>query len=210
MQTILQALRDHELYCKPSKYVIGPSKTLYLGRLRTVETNSPDPAKLQAVADWPRPQTVSQVRSFLGFANYFRHFIQRYVDIARPLDEVTGKRSTFSWNQERESAFKDLKTALIQAPVLRLADVAKPLKVHTDANNGVIGSVLLQELNEGWHPLAYVSHKLNPAERNYTITEKETLAVVYALKCWRLYLFKHFDLYTDNRAVVHLTTLLTL
>ena len=204
MQTVLQALRDHELYCKPSKCVIGSSDVLYLGHLLTGETISPDPSKLQAVADWPRPQTVSQVRSFLGFANYFRRFIQHYAEIARPLDEVTGKRSTFSWNQERESAFKDLKTALIQAPVLRLADVAKPFKVHTDASDGVIGAVLLQELNEGWHPVAYVSRKLNPAERNYTITEKETLAVVYALKCWRLYLFKHFDLYTDNQAVVYL------
>ena len=122
---------------------------------------------------------MSKVRSFLGFANYFRRFIQHYAEIARPLDKVTGKRSTFSWNQERESAFRDLKTALIQAPVLRLNDVAKQFKVHADASNSVIRAVLLQELNEGWHPVACVSRKLKPAERNHTITEKETVAVVY-------------------------------
>ena len=108
LQTVLQALRDHELYCKPSKCAIGSSEVLYLGHLLTGETISSDPAKFQVVTDWPRPQTVSQVWSFLGFANYLRRFIQRYAEIARPLDEVTGKRSTFSWNQEKESAFEDL------------------------------------------------------------------------------------------------------
>ena len=76
--------------------------------------------------------------------------------------------------------------------------MAKPFKVHTDASDAVIGVVLLQELNEGWHPVAYVSRKLNPAERNYTITK---IGDPYALKCWRHFLSKHFDLYTDNQAV---------
>ena len=88
LQTVLQALRDHELYCKPLKCVIGSSEILYLGHLLTGETISPDPAKLQSVADWPRPQTVSPVPSLLGFANYFRRFIQHYAEKARLLDEV--------------------------------------------------------------------------------------------------------------------------
>ena len=200
LRTALQTQRD------PSKCGIGSSEVLYMGHLLSGKTISPNPTKLEAVADWPRPQTVSQVRSFLGIANYFRRFIQHYAKIASPLDEVTGKGTKFSWNQERQSAFEALKTALLQAPVLRLANVAKPFKVHTDASDFVIGAVLLQEFNGGWHPVAFVSRKLNPAERNYTITEKETLAVIYALKCWRLYLFKHFDLYKDNQAVTYLRT----
>ena len=203
LQTVLQALRDHELYCKPSKchWLFWCTVLGSLANWRDNLTWSCQASSRRWLA-----QTSDSVTSpqFSGFCELLSAFHSALCGDSQTLDEVTGKRSTFSWNPERESAFKDLKTAWIQAPVLQLADVAKPFKVHTDASDGVIGAVLLQELNEGWHPVAYVCRKLNPAERNYTITEKETLAVVYALKCWRLYLFKHFDLYTDNQAVVYL------
>ena len=130
--------------------MIGSSEVHYLCYLLTGETISPDPTKLQAVADWPRPQTVSQVRSFLGLAKVWR-FIQHYAEIARPLDKVTGKIPVFSWTGTKKGSQLS-KTALIQAPVLRLADVAKPFEVHTDASDAVIGVVRLQKLTGGWHP----------------------------------------------------------
>ena len=94
--------------------------------------------------------------------------------------------------------------ALLKAPVLQLGDISKPFRVYTDASYLAIGAVLLQEVNREWLPVAYASRKLTPAERNYTVTEKETLAVVFALGSWKLYLFKHFDVYTDNQAVLYL------
>ena len=103
--------------------------------------------------------------------------------------------------------FEELKTALLNAPVLRLANVDKEFRVVTDASDFVLGAVLLQQDDaQHWHPVAFASKKLSAAEKNYTAAERETLAVVYALKCWRIYLFRHFELYTDNMAVVHLRT----
>ena len=127
-----------------------------------------------------------------------------YANIAKPLDEITGKNARFQWNEERQAAFETLKMALLKAPVLQLADISKPFRVYTDASDLAIGAVLLQEVNREWLSVAYASRKLTPAERNYTVTEKETLAVVFALSSWKLYLFKHFDVYTDNQAVLYL------
>ena len=118
------------------------------------------------------------------------------------MDAITGKGARFSWNDERQKAFEDLKSALICAPVLLLGDVSKPFRVFTDASETHIAGALMQEMEDTWHPVAFVSRKLSSAKQNYTIVEKETLAVVFALQCWRLYLFKHFDLFTDNQDVV--------
>ena len=206
IRTILQVLRDHQLFCKPSKCVFCVTEVLYLGHAITGTSISPDPNKLKAVESWPTPQTVTQVRSFLGFTNYFRRFINHYADLARPLDKLTGKGTHFSWNDQRQVAFERLKKALLQAPVLQLADVSRPFRVHTDASDVSIAAVLMQSKDDEFHPVAYVSRKLTSAERNYTIAERESLAIVFALRCWRLYLFKHFDVFTDNQAVVYLQT----
>ena len=208
MQTILETLRKKELFCKPPKCVFGATEIPYLGHVLTGKTISPDPKKLEAVSDWPTPKSVTQVRSFLGFANYFRRFIDRFAELTAPLNEITGKNSRFSWNHQRQSAFEDIKSALLQAPVLLLADVSKPFEIYTDASDSSLAAVLMQKdcKGHGLLPVAYASRGLTPAEKNYTITERETLAVVFALTSWRLYLFKHFNVFTDNRAVVYLQT----
>ena len=206
VKLVLQALREHQLYCKLSKCLFGAVETLYLGHVVSGHTMAPDQEKLKAVRGWRVhvPESVSQVRKFLGFANsyYFRRFLSGYANIAKPLDEITGKNARFQWNNERQVAFESLKSALLTAPVLQLADVSKPFRVYTDASDFAIGAVLLQEVDQEWLPVAYASRKLTPAEMNYTITEKETLAVVFALGNWKLYLFKHFDVFTDNQAVL--------
>ena len=117
---------------------------------------------------------------------------------------MTGKNVQFSWNDGRQNSFDKLKTALLNPPVLKLADTSRPFEVYTDASDLAIGAVLMQSDDQGNHPIAYASRKLTAAEKNYTITERETLAVVFALKSWRLYLFKHFEIFTDNQAVVYL------
>ena len=204
VRKIFTALCEQQLYCKPSKCLFGATETLYLGHIITGSTIAPDPQKLEAVKEWPVPKSVSYVRSFLGFANFFRRFVPHHADIARHLHEVTGRNAHFSWNSERQRSFELLKEALLNPPVLQLANTSQPFQVHTDASDLAIGAVLLQEDEQGQHPMAYASRKLTAAERNYTITEWETLAVVYALSTWKLYLYKHFDVFTDNQAVVYL------
>ena len=123
--------------------------------------------------------------------------------MSRPLEEITGKHARFAWSDLRQKAFEELKMALLNTPVLRLANVDKEFRVVTDASNFALGAVLLQQDDaQHWHPVAFASKELSAAEKSYTAAERETLAVVYALKCWRIYLFRHFELYTDNMAVV--------
>ena len=191
-------------FCKPSKSLFGAIETLYLGNIITGLSIALDPKKLEAVRDWPVPNSVSEVRSFLGFVNYFRRFIPRYAELARHLDEITGKHARFSWNESRQKSLESLKSALLNPPVLQLADTSRPFILHTDASDLAIGAVLLQADELEQHPVAYASRKLTFAKRNYTIAERETLAVIFALQTWQLYLFKHFDIFTDNQAVVYL------
>ena len=203
---VLQSLEKNQLYCKPSKCQFGATEILFLGHRVSGFSIGPDSEKVKAVADWPVPRSVSDVRKFLGFANYFRRFIDHYSSISRSLEEATGKNTRFVWNESRQHAFEQLKKALMQAPVLSLANVDQPFRIHTDASDFAVAGVLLQEVNSCWCPVAYASRSLSPAERNYTASERETVAVIYALQTWRMYLFKHFDLFTDNMGVVYLRT----
>ena len=144
----------------------------------------------------------------MGSQTTLPRFVDQYSAISRPLEEITGKNAHFVWNSSRQEAFEALKQALLKAPVLKLADVKKPFRVITDASDFAVPGVLLQQgpLESSWTPVAYASRKLSSAERNYTAVERETIAVVFAVKCWRIYLFQHFEVFTDNKAVVYLRT----
>ena len=177
----------------------------FLGHFVTGHSLAPDPDKLCVVKEWSVSKSVTEVRRFLGFANYFRRFIKDFASIAQPLEELTGKYSKFTWTQSHENAFNSLRSALVSAPVLRLADVSKPFRVVTDASDIAIAGVLLQRDNQSeWHPVAYTSRRLRPEEKNYHANERETLAVVHALRVWKTYLFSSFELVTDNQAVAYL------
>ena len=202
LDAVLSTLEQNQLYCKPAKCTFGTSFVRYLGHILTGTTIAPDPGKLSAVRDWPLPKSVADVRRFLGFSNYFRRFIKSYSSISRPLEEITGKHSRFQWSPEREKAFHSLKTCLLSAPVLQIADTSKPLRVTTDASDFAVGGVLEQETYPGqWNPVAFTSRSLKASERNYIAQERETLAVVHALQTWKLYLYGHFTLCTDNQGV---------
>ena len=152
-----------------------------------------------------RPTSVTEVRQFLGFTNYFRRFIDHYSFIARSLEELTGKYARFSWRKQCHDAFAHLKESLTSAPVLRLPDVEREFRLITDASVSAVAGVLLQQDDDKeWPPVAYTSRRLRPEERNYHANERETLAVLHALRVWRIYLFKHFHLQTDNQAVTYL------
>eukprot|EP00117_Sycon_ciliatum_P021717 scpid58990/ scgid18952/ Retrotransposable element Tf2 155 kDa protein type 1 len=206
LDSVLSALEEAQLYCKRAKCEFAAPSMKFFGHIISGETIGPDPEKLQAVDACSPPQSVSEIRRFLGFANYFRRFIKEYTSIARPLETLTGKHSRFVWCSAQQNAFDMLKQALVSAPVLRLADVARPFRVVTDASDTAIGGVLLQQEDGDWLPVAYSSRRLRPEEVNYTAMERETLAVVHALRVWKLYLFKRFEVITDNQGVKYLGT----
>jgi hypothetical protein len=148
-----------------------------------------DPVKVQGVLNWLTPETVKQVRGFLGFGNFYRRFIDHYSNIARPLIELTKKDTLFNWLEQCEDAFQELKRRFTTAPVLITPDLDKPFVLECDASLAATAAVLRQQdVNGDWHQVAYLSQTFNPAERNYEIYDRELLAIVRALEQWRHYL----------------------
>ncbi|KAI0991746.1 hypothetical protein K3495_g16441, partial [Podosphaera aphanis] len=145
-----------------------------------------DPQKVEAVKSWNVPTTVKGVRSFLGFANFYRQFIPNFSEISQPLTDLTKKDQAFLWLKEHQEAFELLKERFITAPVLALYDPDNRTVIEADCSGYVMGACLSQfDQAKILRPIAYFSRKLTPAECNYEIHDKELLAVVSALEEWR-------------------------
>ncbi|KAJ9521648.1 hypothetical protein QJQ45_008994 [Haematococcus lacustris] len=210
LRRVLSLLQQHKLYAKLSKCEFGLSQTEFLGHIITSTGIACDPKKVAAVESWPTPQTVHDVRSFLGLANFYRRFVKNFSDIAAPITALTqadghDKQGKVAWGPVQQSAFEALKKALTTAPVLIAPDPSQPYTLRCDASGIGIGAVLTQGKGPAERVVAYHSRKLLPAERNYPTHEQELLSVVEALKVWRHYLLGvQFTLLTDNWANKHL------
>ena len=167
-----------------------------------------DPAKVKAIKEWVAPSTARGVRRFLGFTGFYREFIKDYALIVSPLTGLTRKNHVFDWGRACEVAFQRLKDAALSAPVLAAWVPGLPTKVEADSSGYVTGAALLQQgADQVWHPVAYLSKKLAPAECNYPIHDKEMLAVILALREWRSELLcQPFTVLTDHRNLVYFTT----
>ena len=167
----------------------------FLGVVLENGTIRMDPTKIKGVADWPLPQTVKDVRAFLGFTGFYRYFVPNYSMIARPLIELTKKAVPFHWETPQRKAFKMLKTLMCRRPILRQPNYKKLFFLATDASAYGVGAVLSQEgephprtKKPTQHPIAYYSATFTPTERNYDIYERELLAILKALEHWRPHL----------------------
>ena len=139
--------------------------------------------------DWPLPKAVKDVRSFLGFGNYYRKFIDGYGDLTTPLNELLRKDEKFEWTPLQQLAFNTLKARFLEAPVLQIPDPLKPFMVKSDTSKFASGAVLRQQdTNRDWHPCSYLSQSFNATERNYEIYDRELLAIIRALMEWHHYL----------------------
>jgi RNase H-like domain found in reverse transcriptase/Reverse transcriptase (RNA-dependent DNA polymerase)/Integrase zinc binding domain/Integrase core domain len=200
LSRVLSALRDQQLFANPKKCVWQVEELLFLGYVVTTAGISPDKNKVQAIVEWPNPNIITEVRSFLGLAGFYRRFIQHYSRIAAPITDLL-KRSQFEWDSKAQQAFKELKSKLISAPLLALPDFEKLFEVDCDASKVGIGAVLSQE----GRPVAYYSEKLSGAKLNYSVYELELYAIVKALQHWRHYLLhREFVLFSDHQALAYL------
>ncbi len=147
-----------------------------------------DPRKVQAVLDCSPPKTQRQLLGFLGLANFYLRFVRRFAHTAEPLTQLLHKGQASVWGPAQQAAFDALKLRLATAPVVRPPDLATPMHLYTDASDIAIGAVLMQEFEDGMHPVAFLSCKHTPAQANYNVTEREALAIVTALRDWRHYL----------------------
>ena len=154
---------------------------------------------------FPVPSSVKVVRQFVGLTSYYRHFIKGFARIAQPLHRLTQKGACFSWSEQCQAAFQQLKSCLTNSSVLCYPTFNQSFILEIDASQQGLGTVLSQEQSDGkLHPVAYASRALSPAEKRYAITELETFAVVWAVKHFHLhfYLYGHDILvYTDHSAV---------
>jgi hypothetical protein len=199
LRITLQTLRDHQLYAKFSKCEFWLSEVKFLGHVISGDGIAVDPSKVEAVTDWQQPTTVSEIRSFLGLAGYYRKFIQDFSRIATPLTRLTKKGVQFVWDSRCEEAFKCLKEKLTSAPVLMIPRSDQCFVVYTDASLQGLGGVLMQRV------IAYASRQLQIHEQNYPTHDLELAAVVFALKIWRHYLYGvQFELFTDHKSLRYL------
>ncbi|GFW59129.1 retrovirus-related Pol polyprotein from transposon 17.6 [Trichonephila clavipes] len=147
-----------------------------------------DPEKVASILDIPPPKNVKELQSFLQTCSWFRRYIQDFAKISRPLSYLTKKKVKWQWGFDQQNAFQTLKNSLTTPPLLKQADGTKPYIIRTDASKYALGAVLLQREGSDEHPIEYASRLLTPAERNYSTTEREALAVVWALKKFRGYI----------------------
>lgn len=188
---VLSRLRKHNLFAKLSKCSFEQDHVEFLGHSVSSYGISPLPEKVSSVIDWPVPTNVKQVQQFVGFTNYYRRFISNYSLLAAPLTNLTKKDTPFLWSESCSKSFHDLKSAISSGPVLRHADPNLPFTLETDASNFAIGAVLYQPAPENpslLHPVAFYSKKLEPAEINYDVHDKELLAIICSLEHWRHHL----------------------
>ncbi|GJZ53178.1 putative nucleotidyltransferase, ribonuclease H [Tanacetum coccineum] len=162
-----------------------------------------DPSKVEAITKWPRPTTVTEVRSFLGLAGYYRRFVEGFSRLALPLTQLMRKGEKFVWTDERQESFEELKRRLVSAPILTLPSGSGGFQIYSDASKKGLGCVLMQH----GKVIAYASRQLKPYEVNYPTHDLELAAVVFALKIWRHYLYgEACDIFTDHKSLKYIFT----
>ncbi|WVZ49657.1 hypothetical protein U9M48_000994, partial [Paspalum notatum var. saurae] len=203
LRIVLSRLREHKLYAKFSKCAFWLKEVAFLGHILSAKGVAVDPSKVEDVLNWKQPQTVTEIRSFLGLAGYYRRFIKDFSKIAKPMTALTQKNAKFAWSPKCEEAFGTLKKLLTTAPVLAQPDITKPFDVYCDASGSGLGCVLMQE----GRVIAYASCQLRKHEVDYPTHDLELLAVVYALKKWRHYLLGNTcHIYTDHKSLKYIFT----
>ncbi|CAN6547062.1 unnamed protein product [Malus baccata var. baccata] len=204
---ILQRCIETNLVLNWEKCHFMVKQGIVLGHIISEKGIEVDKSKIDLVRHLPSPTSVREVRSFLGHAGFYRRFIKDFSKIAQPLCRLLQKEVAFEFNKECETAFKTLKDMLTSAPIIMPPDWSLSFELMCDASDYAIGAVLGQRRNKQPHVIHYVSRTLNDAQLNYSTTEKELIAVVFALDKFRLYLLgTKVIVYSDHAALKYLLT----
>lgn len=205
LREVLERYRRNNLKLSAKKCHIFCQKISFLGHIISNQGVEVDPAKVEKLRKMPEPHSTKDVRAFLGLASYYRRFIQGFSKIARPLTEMT-KKDAIPWNPQAREAFYKLKKTLAEAPILSLPNFEEIFILTTDASHQGLGAMLSQNLDKkGEQAVAYASCSLTKAQKNYSITELEALAIVWGVAKFRVYLQnKPFTLRTDHEALKYL------
>jgi hypothetical protein len=207
VKQVLELLREHKLYAKGSKSAFFKHEVSFLGYVISTDGIRMEKEKVEAVRDWPVPRNVGEVMEFEGFAGFYRQFIKDFSKIMAPLTDLKKKDAPFVWDSRQQQAFDEIKKRMCEEPLLIIPDPALPYVVETDASGFAYGASLQQDQGKGLQPVAFLSRKMIPAERNYATHEQELLAIVRALREWRHYLHgAHFTVYSDHGPLRYMQT----
>ncbi|GBG61258.1 hypothetical protein CBR_g19790 [Chara braunii] len=211
VETVLSLLRQHKYKVNLEKCEFGRTKILYLGHEVSAEGIRSEDAKVASIRDWPRPQTVTEVRSFLGMCGYYRNFVKNYSTVASPLTDLTRLDTPWDWSDECKGAFKRLKHALMNHEVLMVPVPQKPFIVTTNASQYGIGAVLAQQDGKKLRPIEHMSKKMPSKKLAKSTYERELYALYKALVHWRHFLLgRFFYLRTDPQNLKWIKTQPTL
>ena len=216
LEAVFQKLYTAGLKLKPSKCHFFREEIEYLGHVVSGKGISTNPKKVEAVAKWPTPKTVYDVRSFLGFVGYYRRFIRNFSKIAKPIREVitglenqskrSAKKTFVEWTEAADSAFEHLKKLCISTPILAYPDYKLPFVLHTDSSSEGLGAVLYQKQNGKLRVIAYASRSVSKAESHYPAHKLEFLALKWVV-CEKFHEYLYgsnlFEVYTDNNPLTY-------
>ena len=204
LHAVLRQFADVGLTISPEKCELNRDSLTFFGLVFSAEGVSPDPRKVKAIHNAPPPTSVSEVRSFLGMVTYCAKFIPNFSDITKPLRELTKKDALFLWKEEHSQAFQNIKRTLTSDTVMAYFDKEKHTELTTDASPWGLSAILAQHTpgQDDRRIVAYVSRSLTPVEQRYSQTEREALAIVWAVERLHTYLYGgHFTLHTDCKPV---------
>ena len=201
LRVVLETLRKEQLYAKLSKCEFWKNEVSFLGHIVSKEGIRVDPKKIEVVVEWKPPRNVTEVRSFLGLAGYYRRFVKGFSMTAAPMTRLLQKNVKYEWSEKCQRSFDKLKAFLTEAPVLTQPTGGREYVIFSDASLNGLGCVLMQE----GKVVAYASRQLKPHERNYPTHDLELAAIVFALKIWRRYLYgEKCFIYTDHKSLKYL------
>jgi len=208
---VLEVLAEHKLFLHPEKCEFHRKQIEYLRLVISENKVEMDPVKVARVHNWPTPENWTDVQAFLGFVNFYRHFIRDFSTIARPLFDLTHSDKAWSWDTKEQEAFERLKTMVTTAPVLVSPQDLEPFRIEADSSGFASGAVLSQQLpeEEKWYPVAFYSKSLSPVEWNYEIHNKEMLTIIRVLEEWRYFLegAPHpVEIWTDHKNLEYFMT----
>lgn len=205
LENLFQRLREANLKIQLDKTEFMKRETPFLGHLVTTEGIKPDPNKVKAIKEFPIPRTTKEIKSFLGLLGYYRKFIPSFAQLTKPLTSCLKKGAKIELTPTYVNCFRHCQNLLMNDPILQYPDFSKEFLLRTDASNFALGAVLSQGPLGSDKPVAYASRTLNNSEINYSTVEKELLAIVWATKYFRPYLFgRPFTIITDHKPLQYL------
>nr|GEX67808.1 reverse transcriptase domain-containing protein [Tanacetum cinerariifolium] len=205
LEKMLKRCEDTKLALNWEKSYFMVKEGIVLGHKISKKGIEVDKAKIEVILKLPHPTTVKGIRSFLGHAGFYRRFIKDFSKISRPMTHLLEKNSPFIFSNECIQAFRTLKEKLTEAPILIAPNWDQPFELMYDASDYAVGAVLGQRVEKHFRPIYYASKTMNQAETNYTTTEKEMIAVIYAFEKFRSYLIMNKSIvYTDHSALKYL------